>query len=174
MPTQVIQVTPFPTENWTITPVEKPTGSRESSWVMVLSGVGIVTLQGNLPNDYLRETLLIAPDIDSPMRYALEKYPTSHGLHTLHEVEGRLAFLVDQWAPFAAISSFYDTETGSSVHVGFAVDNWRLHGSNAASQPFSGIEVDIALLNKTVLYRVSYQITLVGRIIHERPAATHL
>jgi hypothetical protein len=172
MPTRVIQVTPFPTENWTITPVEKPTGTRESSWLMVLSGVGIVTLQGNVPNDYLRETLLIAPDIDSPMQYALAKYSAPQGLHPLHEPAGRLAFLVDQWAPFAAISSFYDAETGSSVHVGFAVDNWRLHGSNAASQPFSGIEVDIALLNKTVLYRVSYQITLVGRIVHEPLTAT--
>jgi len=85
------------------------------------------------------------------------------------------ALSVDQWAPFAAVSSiFARPESGSRVDAGFAVDTWRpsplIHPidfyGGYLHDVFNGIEVDVAVRNtSSVLHRVSYHVTLRGRIV---------
>jgi hypothetical protein len=81
-----------------------------------------------------------------------------------------------EWAPFAALSSVFEKNSGS-VDAGFAVNDWRptpfptganaadVHG-NPVSNLFQGINVDLAVRNKNAtIYRVSYNITLLGKIV---------
>lgn len=171
----MIPITDYAVQNWTISPVEKPSGTVEQDWLIVLTGVAKLTLPGDLTNDWRRETVFIDPEItESMLTYAIEKYgpPRKFPHHGGEVLLGSHAFFVEQGAPFAAISSVYDKETSGTVHDGFAVDAWRLHtiGDNAPHR-YAGLEVDVAVLNKTVLYRVSYQITLVGKIVYLPPPA---
>lgn len=151
-----IPIDSFAVQNWVVVPVVKPKGT---SILMVLTGVVNVDLSGTIPDDWRRETILITPDISAPMHYALEHFqlPSAEGSLT----KPTKVFVVDQWAPFAAVSSVVDR----AGRAGFAVDQWRLHGDAGTDTIFSGVEVDVAVLNDHAeMYRVSYNITLVGRI----------
>ena len=150
-----------------------PRSISDQKWILVLSGVCILNLQGTNANDWTRETRTILPDYNYPLQFAINQYsipvPTATG-HVLP------AFNLDAngWVPFAAVSSTFDN---GSTDVGFAVDVWRptpfLHTQNwATGEPvnvgnvFAGIDVDVAVRNnKATLYRVSYNFTLVGQII---------
>jgi hypothetical protein len=80
---------------------------------------------------------------------------------------------LEEWAPFAAVSSIFD-KTSGGVDVGFAVDVWRPtpfiqtykdSNDNPIGNVFDGVNVDVAVMNNTAtLHRVSYQITLLGKI----------
>ena len=151
-----IPIDSFDVQNWVVVPVAKPKGA---AILMVLTGVVNVDLSGTIPDDWRRETILIAPDISAPMLYALEHFqlPSAELLGKPTRV-----FVVDQWAPFAAVSSVVDR----AGRAGFAVDQWRLHGDAGTDRIFSGVEVDVAVLNDHAeMYRVSYNITLEGRIV---------
>lgn len=85
----------------------------------------------------------------------------------------RVDFQLEQWSPFAAISSIFNQ--GPSLNSGFAVNVWRPNpfatGTDAFSGSmlndlFSGIQVDVAVRDTDAwLYRVSYNITLFGKIV---------
>jgi hypothetical protein len=166
----------FAGQNWLVTPAAlaanetQPSSISDQKWLLVLTGVGLVDLQGNNPNDWRRETLEIYPTaVDVALEHAVNTYgiPRPVGLNT------RPAINLEQWSPFAAISSNF-VRGPSGVDAGFAVDVWRprpfLSTVSAENQPvhniFTGIEVDIAVRNnRAVLHRVSYHITLLGKLV---------
>lgn len=178
----------FAGQNWLITPAavavneSPPRSISDQKWILVLSGVCILNLQGTNANDWTRETITIIPDYYSPSNLAISQYsipvPTIPGKNFLP------AFNLDAngWVPFAAVSSTFDN---GSTDVGFAVDVWRptpfQHTQNwATGEPvnvdnvFAGIDVDVAVRNnKATLYRVSYNFTLVGQLVFIPTGVVH-
>lgn len=151
---------------------------RAQKWLLFLTGVAIVDLQSTLANDWRHETLFIGVPLRGPLGRAVSDYRIARP----PGVEGNqyvLAFQVEQAAPFAAPSAIFNP--GSSVHAGYAVDDFRLP---VPTNPlptdaltgvplrnlFSGIEVDLAVRNKAaVIHRVSYNIALLGKIVFSSP-----
>jgi hypothetical protein len=139
------------------------------SLLLVLTGVCLIDLQGNNVDDWRRETITIYPDVATPLQYAVDHYGIS--VPAGHPGEYPVLSL-DQWAPYAAFSSIFDKDSGA-VDAGYAVDVWRptpfysttdVTGSQVGNI-FSGIDVDVAVRNdKAWMYRISYHITLLGRI----------
>ncbi len=81
----------FAGQNWLITPAAlavneaQPSGISDQNWLLVLTGVGLVDLQGNNVNDWRRETLLIhPPSINVALEHAVNRYaiPRPAGLNT--------------------------------------------------------------------------------------------
>ena len=137
-------------------PGPKPSGDR---WLLVLTGVCIIDLQGNNPDDWRRETVHIEFELDPLLRSTIES------LGGLIEAASSYSFLVTQEASFAAISSVFDKERGA-VDAGFAVDAWRLSLDN---EVFNGLDVDVAVRNNhATLHRISFHLTLLGKI-HANP-----
>jgi hypothetical protein len=168
-------VTKFAAQNWLITPTAlalnepKPNSISDQSWLVTLTGVCIVDLKGNSANDWRRETLSIFPDINAPMEFAVNKYsiPKPVGINI------RPALNLEQWAEFATISAIFEKDSGAT-DAGFGVDDWRLNplfsgtspGDKPAHKVFTGILVDAVVRNnKATLHRVSYHITLLGKIV---------
>jgi hypothetical protein len=164
-------------QNWVITPVALAVGDAQPAtiaaqrWQIVATGVGIVDFQGNLPDDWRRDTVLIFPNIvDAPLQAVLSRYPFPVPDPELAPNPG---FEVEQWAPYAALNSVFSRQ-GGTVDAGYAVDDWRIQfnfGADAVSgrsvtQVFNGLEVDIAARNElATLHRLSYQLTLTGTIV---------
>jgi hypothetical protein len=154
-------------QHWTIVPVANPEQSRTEQMLMVLSG--IATVDFGLGTTGLRtETVVITPNAIPAMTFA----QTAYAVKTFPPrptLAGTPEFKVEQWAPFVAVGSILNDDTGTGA-TGFAVTAWRLYRPTDAADPiFRGIEVDLAVLNtntraETVLYSVSYNITLVGTI----------
>jgi hypothetical protein len=168
-------VTAFAGQNWLITPAaravnEPAPGIADQSWLLVLSGVTIPNLKGRSSSDWLHETLVIGPDLSGPLGYAINRF----GIQRPPGTEGNnydVAFALEEWAPFAGLSAVFDQD--QSVNAGFAVDVWRPNpfdsGTDLAGRPvnriFTGIRVDVAVRDSDAwLYRVSYNITLLGKI----------
>jgi hypothetical protein len=184
----------FAGQNWLITPAAVAANQAQSrdihdqNWILVLSGVGYLNWQGSDGKDWHRETVTILPDIPSPLQFAINQYkipvPTYPGLtlapqFNLNPNNG--------WVPFVAVSSFMEIGGPADFEpfrapltvVGYAVDDWRPtpfgHTKNyATGEPvavdniFNGVDVDLALKdseNETMIYRVSYNFTLVGQIV---------
>jgi hypothetical protein len=173
---QMIEASNFAGQNWLITPAASavneapPAKIKDQKWLLVLSGVAIVDLEGNSGLQWRRETVSIRPNLNGPLQYAIGKY----GVPTPPATSGYLTeFQVEQWAPFAALSSVYNE--GQSVNSGFAVDVWRPNpfgtGQDALSNAaldnlFAGIQVDVAVRDSDAwIYRLSYNITLLGKIV---------
>ena len=149
-----------------------PPDMHAQKWLLTLSGVGMVNLKGNSEAAWLQETLLLRPTIIDPMHYAI----ATHGIPRPPGTEGSqygLAFQVEQWSPYASISSIFNRNV--SNNSGFAVDVWRPdhfdNGIDAFShQPvgnlYTGLQVDVAVRDTDAwLYRVGYNILLLGRIV---------
>ena len=168
----------FAGQNWVITPVataagqSPPSAIRDQRWQLVLSGVVLIDMKGTSTAQWRRETLLIAPDLRAPIRFAAQQF----GVQLppgLNESAYYSNFLVEQWAPFASLSSVFNANV--SNNSGFAVDVWRPNPFFAAedlatnaqvSNLFSGIQADIAVRDSDAyIYRVGYQITLIGNIV---------
>ena len=166
-------------QNWMITPaalaLNEPPPARisDQNFLLVLTGVCSVSLKGNQPHDWRRETAEIAPDYLTPLNHAIARFGIP-----LPTIQGRSVspmFQLELWAPFATVSSVWDQ---GSTDVGVAVDVWRpspfrnADGSFIAdfagspiTQPFRGIRVDVGIRNnQSILYRLSYNITLLGSI----------
>jgi hypothetical protein len=85
---------------------------------------------------------------------------------------GTFAFNLLMWAPFVSISGV--TSKDFSIDGGFAINDWRPtpfisnlkdEDGNVVSQVFQGIDADIAVLHTSEVISVSYDITLLGRIV---------
>lgn len=172
----MLKIKDFATQNWTITPVglagnETPSTIADQKWNIVLTGVVNVDLKGT-SGQFLRETILFKPDVGSAMRFAIGRYdipvpPPSYGGEVSETV-----FQVEQYALHATIGSTYHGD--SAVNYGYAVDLWRLNPSEVSKDTmtnavinkiFSGLQVDIAVSGTDgQLYRLSYNINLIGRI----------
>ena len=173
----MIEATQFAGQNWLITPAASAVGGappadlHQQLWLLVLTGVVIVDLKGSSGATWRRETVSIRPDLNGPLQFAIGK----HGIPTPPGVNGAnfwTAFKVEQWAPFAALSSMFNQN--QSINSGFAVDVWRPNPFGSGQDSFSnvphtnlfnGIQVDVAVRDSDAwLYRLSYNITLLGKI----------
>jgi hypothetical protein len=173
----------FAGQNWLITPAAlavneaKPATIADQRWFIQFSGVGILDLQGNNFDDWRREVLVIFPDVDAPLQFAISR----HGIPVPTSSFGRVspAIVVEQMVPYAAISSAFEQDPRpigtqvSHTDFGFAVDDWRpnpfFSTTDVHDQPvsniFTGIDVDVAIRNTAaIIHRVSYQITITGTI----------
>ena len=171
----------FAGQNWLITPAAQavneppPANIYHQKWLLVLSGVVIANFQGNSTSQWLDETVTILPDMGSnpasgPLNWAIGQYgiPRPPG-----NVLYNTVFSVDEWAPFASLSSVYDQ--AQSIDAGYAVDDWRpthfesgtdVITNTAVGNIFTGIDVDLAVRDTDAhIYRVGYNITLRGRIV---------
>lgn len=174
---KIIYPSSFVGQNWLLTPValaanEAPLRSiEEQKWMLVLSGVANIDIKGN-GSRWLRETIRLAPDLIAAIDYAINKFniPTPAGSYTKK-------FQVEQLVPHATMSSIYNKN--HSVNSGFAVDEWRPHPftsdtdvltNNPINNIFSGIQVDVAVSDSDAyFYRISYHITLIGKIRFGQP-----
>lgn len=164
----------FAGQNWLITPAAlavnqpRPQSIHEQKWLLVLSGVAVSNVKGNSEAQWLQETLHLIPDLLGPLNSAINRYsipqPPEGGLRT---------FQVEQWSPFAAMSSVFNQAV--SNNSGFAVNVWRPNpfgdgidafSGNPVKNIFTGIQVDVAVRDTDAfLIRVSYNITLLGKIV---------
>jgi len=175
-PTQFIDT--FAGQNWLITPAAlalheaPPQDIHAQKWLLTLSGVAMVNLQGNSGEQWLHETLILLPTVVDPMHYAI----ATHSIPKPAGAEGNqydLTFQVEQGAPYASISAIFNQ--GQSVNSGFAVDVWRPNQYSTGTDAFSnqpvnnlwnGLQVDVAVRDTDAwLYRVGYTITLLGKIV---------
>jgi hypothetical protein len=179
----MIDVTSFGGQNWLITPAARavnepaPKTISNQKWLLVLSGVGIINMEGKTSNDWLRDQVQILPDMRSPLDYAINRFsiPRPPGNEGANYDVG---FQLDLWSPFASLSSVFDQD--QSVSAGFAVDDWRpthfgsgtdAFSGNPVGNIFTGIVVDAAVRDSDAwLYRVGYNITLEGRIVFTNTA----
>ena len=173
----MIEATQFAGQNWLITPAATaanhapPANLHKQLWLLVLTGVVIVDLKGNSTATWRRETVSIRPDFNGPLQFAINKFgiPTPPGTNGATYLTW---FKVEQWAPFAALSSMFNQN--ESVNSGFAVDVWRPNPFVSAQDSFSnvphnalfnGIQVDVAVRDSDAwLFRLSYAITLLGKV----------
>jgi hypothetical protein len=172
------EVTDFGGQNWLIIPAARavneaaPANISRQRWLLVLSGVAIVNMQGKTSDDWRRDEIHILPDMRGPLDFAINRYriPRPQGTEGLNYEVG---FQLRQWSPVAGLSSVFDQD--QSVNAGFAVDGWRpspfTFGTDAFSGRqvnglFTGIIVSAAARDSDAwLYRVRYNITLTGRIV---------
>jgi hypothetical protein len=173
----MIEATQFAGQNWLITPAATavnqvpPSHIHQQLWLLVLTGVAIVDLKGASTATWRRETVSIRPDLNAPLQFAIGRFgiPTPPGSSGANWWTG---FKVEQWAPFAALSSVFNQN--ESINSGFAVDVWRPNPFFTAQDSFSnvphtslfsGIQVDVAVRDSDAwLHRLSYKITLLGKI----------
>src|SRR5690242_7063342 len=105
-----IEVDVYAGRNWLITPAalavdEAPPSVSDQLWLVVLTGVAVVDLQGDNPHDWRRETLWLPPDriLKDALNDAISTYSIP-----LPPGEPFFPLLsVDQWSPFVAVSSLF-------------------------------------------------------------------
>jgi hypothetical protein len=185
-------LTDFAGQNWVITPVPTAVGEKppskilEQKWLVVLSGVVIADLKGDSTSSWNRQVVTFAPDMAGPddpsatsgplnwaiSRYSIPRPPGAIGAQYL------VRFSVESWSPFVSLSAIFNKN--ESNNSGFAVDAWRPHhfGSGKdvvtgqdVSQLWNGVNADLAVRdNDAWVYRLSYNITLVGKIVFVAPS----
>jgi hypothetical protein len=77
-----IEVDIYAGRNWLITPAAAavneapPSTISDQTWLVVLTGVAVVDLQGDNPHDWRRETLWFPPDriLKGALNYAISRY----------------------------------------------------------------------------------------------------
>jgi len=120
-------ITSYAGQNWLITPVAlaeneaKPNSISDQKWLLLLTGVAVVNLAGG-DEVYNAETITIFPDVNSPLNWAIAKW----AIPVPKVSNGGVSpvFSLEEWAPFAAVSSQVDAHGGGTV-FGFGVDAWR-------------------------------------------------
>lgn len=174
----MILPTGFAGQNWAIMPVATAAGQspppdiRRQRWQLVLTGVVLLDMKGVTSAQWRRETVLIAPDLRAPIKFAAQRF----GVQLppgLDDSAYNANFQVEQAAPFASLSAIFNQN--QSINSGFAVDVWRpnafftatdLVTNTQAANLFAGIQADIAVRDSDAyFYRLGYHITLVGRIV---------
>jgi hypothetical protein len=173
-----IELTQFAGQNWVITPAalaagENPPASiHDQKFLLVLSGVVMANLEGNSTSQWRQETVSFLPDMAGPQNSGPLNWAI--GRFGIPKPPGNFAvgFSLEEWAPFASLSSIYDQH--QAIDAGFAVDVWRpthfAQGVDAftllpVNNIFSGLNVDVAVRDTDAwLYRLGYNITLLGKI----------
>jgi hypothetical protein len=178
-------------QNWRITPAATgpnepaPRSFFEQKWVLVLTGVAALKegppqnpvdgIHGNNPHDWRRGGVRINP---GAIFEATQAMMNRYGVNPPHPPNGIL-FSLDQWAPFVAVSSFLDLNEPPAGFgqrpsgAGAAVDLWRpVHFGDAwdvnnvpIPNVWRGIDVDVAIYGQAVLHRLSWNISLLGKIV---------
>jgi hypothetical protein len=110
---------------------------------------------------------MIVPDVQAPLSFALDS-PVAPlaGTH--------LGLDLVMWAPFVSVSGTTTSE-GGSISGGFAVDVWRPtsfdqtlvdSAGRPVRQVFQGVNADISVQHPSEILGLSYNIRLLGRIVH--------
>ena len=167
----MILVESYEAQSFFITPAAlavtepRPATIADQRWIFQMNGVAIVNVQGKTNVDWLRDQLLISPNLGTALTPALARYsiPPVTGASPWMQVESSI--------PFATLSSIFDRH--QAIDMGFAVDRWRMQtrpGTEAGTGQtlqnlLSGMIVDVAVRDSdAVLHRVSYSITVQGKM----------
>jgi hypothetical protein len=192
-------LTSFAGQNWLITPaapvagdLHQPRTFFNQTWLLVLTGIVEAGLQGNSTSEWLKETVTFTPsgllytsDFDSPpvgqgpLFWVLNKYGIQRP--PLHTYTVCFSLQEGGWAPFVALSSIFDQN--QSINAGFAVTHWRpthfqkgveLSTNNAFDHVFTGITADLGVRDTDAfILKLSYNITLLGRIVFAAQGSLH-
>jgi hypothetical protein len=172
----VLETKDFAVQNWAITPValagnEKPSAIADQRWNIVLTGLVNVNLKGT-SGQFLRETVLLKPDLGSAMRFAIQRYDIPIPPHSFGGEVAETVFQVEQYAPHATISSTQNEDF--AINTSYGVDLWRLNPSAVSKDAmtnttinkiFTGLQVDVAVSDiGGCLSSLSYYINLIGQI----------
>jgi len=138
-------------QNWLITPAAlavketPPQNILDQKWLVVLTGVLDINFEGNSTAEWLNETAVWTPDgfplgsdgpplNSGPLNWAINQY--SIPLPPLSPSDYVVVFSLQEWAPFATLSSIFDQD--QSINAGYAVNAWRpRHFFNGISTTFS-------------------------------------
>jgi hypothetical protein len=172
-------LTDFAGQNWLITPAALAVGEplpasiHDQKFLLVLSGVVIANFLGN-SSQWVYDTLSFLPDMAGPQNSGPLNWAI--GRFSIPKPPGQsysIAFSLEEWAPFTSLSSIFNQ--GQSINSGFAVDVWRPNhfatGTDAFTHSpvgniFTGVNVDVAVSDTdAVLYRIGYNVTLLGKIV---------
>lgn len=181
----MVVVPEFVGQNWLITPAalavneHPPANIYQQKWLMVLSGVVAVNLDGrDASQTPLAETVSIMPDVgenpgSGPMQWAIDHYsiprPAPNSLPGDQAYTTVFALDQPQWAPFASLAAIEPTV---GPFPNWAVNDWHPTPFTTATDVlinqrvgniFTGITVAIAA-QFGILQRVAYNIALRGRI----------
>jgi hypothetical protein len=176
----MLELTHFSSQHWVITPAAlalteaTPPSISDQKWLLVLTGIAATefTQRGTaFEHSPPTQTLRFVPEIKEPCdyvigRYGLPKPPGDEGL------QYRLGFELENWSLFV---TFAHTRNLDADWDQFAIRRWRAspfrYGTDILSQRevtriFDGVEVDFTVANQnTRWYGISYNITLLGRIV---------
>jgi hypothetical protein len=173
-------LTDFAGQNWLVTPAAlavgeiSPASIYDQKFLLTLSGVVMANLEGNSVSQWLYETLSFLPDMagpqgSGPLNWAIARF----GIPKPTDPNFKIGFSLEEWAPFASLSSIFDQD--QSINAGFAVDVWRpthfATGTDAfthlpVGNIFTGIDVDVAVRDTDAwIFRLGYNITLLGKIV---------
>jgi hypothetical protein len=180
-----MNLTNFAGQNWLITPAalafgeHPPASIHDQKWLLVLTGVVAANLEGNSTSQWLNTNLSFLPDMagsggSGPLNWAISQY----GIPMPPGTNYTIAFALDEWAPFVALSAIYDQS--QSIDAGYAVYVWRPNhfatGIDALSHAavgniFTGVNVDVGVRDTDAwILSLSYNITLRGRIVFPETA----
>jgi hypothetical protein len=149
--------------------------------------VVISNIKGDNSGSWSQQTVSFIPDMagtddptatSGPLNWAISQYniprpPGAVGTQYLvrFSLEGQ------GWSPFVTLGSIYDQ--AQATNAGFAVNDWRPNpfdtGTDAVTGQtvnniFTGVVADVAVSDSDAwLYRLSYNITLVGKIVFIKP-----
>jgi hypothetical protein len=179
----------FAGQNWLITPAAlavgelPPASIHDQKWLLVLSGVVFADLKGNTTTGWLNEMLVFTPDMagpnnSGPLNWAINRF--SIPKPSADPRAYYIAFSLEEWAPFVTLSATFNQ--GESINSGFAVNVWRaspfgqgtdIRSNQPVTKIFSGIKVDVAVRdNDAWIFRISYTITLLGKIVFPKVVIT--
>jgi hypothetical protein len=185
-------LTTFAGQNWLIVPAALAVGQAppqsitQQKWLLVLSGVVIADQRGDNSGGWNQQTVSFEPDVagldvpgatSGPLNWAIAQY----GIPRPTGVAGQdyfVRFALDEWSPFVSLSAIFDQ--AQSINAGYAVNVWRPNAFGSGTdivtkQPvgnlFSGVNADLAVSDSDAwIYRLGYNITLLGRIVFIAPA----
>ncbi len=172
-----INVTNYGVQNWIITPAAyavnetPPENISEQRWLVMLSGVGEVNMEGTSAAAWQADQVSMLGDADASVQAALK---FAIGQWGIPQPPATYAFFqVAQWSPFAGLSK---VEAGKLPNAGFGVNYWDLQlefGTDAGTGQqleniFNGITVEVGVRdNDAWLYSVGYNIALLGNIVFQ-------
>lgn len=164
----------FAGQNWLITPAAlalhevPPRNIYAQKWLLTLSGVATVTIQGNSEPQWLQETLILQPSVVDPLHSAIATYAIPQPSGT-EGIDYGVLFQVEQWAPYASFIAVFNQGQSHDVEV-WRPNHFGTGTESFSNQPvdhlFTGLQVDIAVLaTDTSPYRIGYTMTLLGKIV---------
>jgi hypothetical protein len=147
--------------SWVIVPaawrIDEPPAADTQLWLMTLTGTADVNFASYDNSDWHHETFILKLDVQSPISWAYGQQPPPNT---------SLAFKAVQWAPFATINSIY--VENPSIYTGYAVDSCQplFQSWPHPSTLFESLEVVVGVRGAgAYLYKVGFQVTLLGRIL---------
>lgn len=184
-------LTTFAGQNWLIVPAALAVGEAppqsiaQQKWLLVLSGVVIADQRGDNSGGWNQQTVSFEPDMagldvpgatSGPLNWAIAQY----GIPRPPGVAGQdylVRFALDEWSPFVSLSAIFDQ--AQSINAGYAVNVWRPNAFGSGTdiltnEPvgalFTGVNADLAVSDSDAwIYRLGYNITLLGRIVFIAP-----